>query len=139
MDDQVLARQLGNLAGGATATLATRFPLGSSRWRVRTGPRSSPASRGIMAGRPRRPGSRFQLGALVLYEQLPVDGARAGSPAGGIMAGYLGQPRRPSGGGRYRCGRVPELARQPGEHGRGACGATASRYLFGGSRWRVRM
>ncbi len=39
------------------------------------------------------------------------------------MAGGLRRPRFPSGGGRCRCGWMPELAHQPGDHGRGPAAA----------------
>ena len=49
-------------------------------------------------------------------------GARSRQP-GGIMAEGPRRPRFPSGGGRCRCGWMPELAHQSGDHGRGPAAA----------------
>ena len=79
------------------------------------------------------PGARPQLGRSwpgarggpVPERRRPVPvwlGAGARPPAGAIMAGGPWRPRRPNGGGRWRCGWVPEFTLQLGRSWPGARG-----------------
>ncbi|GJA77757.1 hypothetical protein KAM354_29930 [Aeromonas caviae] len=69
---------------------------------------------------------RGPAAAPVPERRLPVVvllGAGACPPAGAIMAGGLRRPPFPLGSSRYRCGRVPDLARQWGGSWPEACGS----------------
>ncbi len=84
---------------------------------MRLGAGAGPPAGGSWPGACGGPGSRAAAA------DAGAAGCRSSPTSRGIMAEGLRRPRFLSGGGRYRCGWVPELARQPGDHGRGPAAA----------------